>query len=123
MKDKLLFFLLVLLLLPTISTAAVMTTLEIEFTFSKPVSLELQLLGYRLYKEGDQVCETNNPNVSKITCDLLTEAGTFDFTLTAHYANGSESLPSPSFPHTISSAPPPPPPAGFIFMNTTAVTR
>lgn len=109
MKNVLLLFLLVLCCIPPINlNAAVMTTLEVEFAFSGAANQDQQLLGYRLYQEGKQICETNNPSVSKITCDLLAEAGTFDFTLTAHYINGSESPHSPSFPFSINSIPVPP---------------
>lgn len=105
MKNKLLLILLVLFFTPTLSTAAVTRTLEIEFAFTSPDILDTQLLGYRLYKEGQQACETSDPIVSTISCDILSEDGTFNFSLTAYYANGTESPQSPSFSFTIGSAP------------------
>jgi len=106
MKNKLLFLISLLILLPTISIAVELRTLEIEFAFTAPDSPEQQLLGYRLYKEGTQVCESDAPNTTQITCDIPTEDGTFNFFLTAYYSDGTESPPSPQFPFTISSTPP-----------------
>jgi hypothetical protein len=106
MKNTLLFFLFLFLVLimPTISVGAETHTMEVEFSFTAPDDPAKQLLGYRLYKEGEQVCETSDPNTSKVTCEILTEDGTFDFTLTAYYADSTESPASPSFPFTIASA-------------------
>ena len=84
MKNYPLFFLLLLFIIPTISNAAEMHTLEIDFSFSAPDNSAKQLLGYRLYKASEQVCETNDPSSSKITCEFLTGGGTYDFTLTAY---------------------------------------
>jgi hypothetical protein len=105
MKNNLLLFLFIFLLIPGFLSAAELHTLDIEFAFSDPGDPESQLLGYILYKEGDPVCETNDTDASMITCELLTEDGTFNFNLTAFYADGTESPPSPSFPFTISSMP------------------
>ncbi len=109
MKNTLLCLLLVLCLFPIITQAAVTKTLEVEFAFNDPGTQ--QLLGYRLYKDGTKVCQIANPNPSKITCDISTNTGTFNFALTAYYANGSESPPSASFPYTISSTTSPAPTA------------
>ena len=102
MKNKLLCLLFVLCLSPMTTQAAVTKTLEVEFAFNDPGTQ--QLLGYRLYKEGTKVCQTTNPSASKITCNISTNTGTYNFALTAYYANGSESPSSPSFPFTISSS-------------------
>jgi len=107
MKNKLLFLLFIFLLIPGISLAVETHTLDIEFAFSDPGNPEAQLMGYRLYKEGLQVCETNDPGATGITCDLFTEDGTFDFTLTAFYGDGTESPPSSAFPYTIETIPDP----------------
>jgi len=112
-KNRLLFFLLLSLFIPGISSAAIMHTLDIEFAFSGPDDPNSQLLGYRLYKEGEQVCETDNPAATSITCDFSSEDGTYNFTLTAFYDGDLESPPSPEFPFTIDSTtvtdPPPVP--------------
>ncbi len=108
MKKKLLLLFLIFFITPIISSAAVMTTLEIEFAFTTPDNPAQQLLGYRLYKEGEQVCESNDPNASTITCDIPTEEGTFNFTLAAYYSDSTESPQSPSFPFTIDATGTPP---------------
>ncbi len=77
--------------------------MEIDFSFSSPNDPARQLLGYRLFEEGRQVCETNDPSVSRISCSFLTENGTFNFTLAAYYSDGTESPPSPPFPFRIVS--------------------
>ncbi len=105
MKNKLLLFLFIFLLIPGISASAVMCSLNIEFTFAPLDDADRQLLGYKLYKNGEEVCKTDDPDTSRITCEFLTEEGTSDFTLTAYYSNDTESRPSPSFPLTIGSVP------------------
>lgn len=110
-KGNLLFLLLLILVIPlvTTGTARSMTfgaaerNLAIDFSFDAPVDSTKQLLGYRLYKEGVQVCTANQPSIAKMDCALLTEDGTFNFTLTAYYDDKSESLPSPSYPFVVSS--------------------
>lgn len=87
-----------------ISIGAEMRTVEIDFAFTPPADLAPQLQGYRLFKNGMQVCEAAAPIPGKITCDFVTDAGTFDFTLQAFYANGTKSSLSPSFPFTITAA-------------------
>jgi hypothetical protein len=94
---------LLLLGCPTVSIGAETRTLEIEFSFTTPNDPAKQLLGYRLYKEGEQVCDSNDHYTNKITCDIFTEDGIFNFTLTAYFFDGSESPPSPFFPFVIGS--------------------
>ena len=105
MKIKLLLFWFIFLLIPGISGGAVMRSLNIDFTFSAAEHSDRQLLGYKLYKDGKEVCKTDNPDASSITCEFPTEEGTFDFTLSAYYSNETESRPSPSFPFIIDSLP------------------
>jgi hypothetical protein len=109
MKNTLLPFLFIFLLIPGISTGAEMRTLEIEFSYTVPDDPVKHLVGYRLYKENEQVCQTENPGATTITCDLLTEDGTFDFTLTACFSDDTESTPSPTFQYTIGSTSTTPP--------------
>ena len=129
MKNNLLFFLFLLLLFPSISISAEMRTLEIEFSFTAPEDPAKLLLGYRLYREGEQVCETGTPSTPTISCDFLTEEGTFNFTLAAYYSDSTESPTSPSFPFTIvstsvtppdSNTSPPEPPTAIVSSSTAA---
>jgi len=105
MKNYTLLFLFLILAIPTISVAAEYHTMQVDFTFTATDDPVRQLIGYRLYEEADQVCEISDPDVSNITCTFATEDGTFDFTLTAIYSDGSESPHSPSFPFTIVTSP------------------
>ncbi len=125
MKNNLLFLFCLFLIIPTLSFGAeVYHTLSVDFSFSSSDDPTKQLSGYRLYKEGKQVCETNDPDASGITCDILTEDGTFYFTLTAYYTNNTESPSSPSFPFTIVSVAQPdtstPEPPTAILSSSTA---
>ncbi len=98
---KILFLLFLSLGTPIGSISAEMQTLEIEFSFTASNDSPKQLLGYRLYKDGEQVCDSYDHYTNKITCDIFTEDGIFNFTLVAYFFDGTESLPSPSFPFVI----------------------
>ncbi|GAB6194014.1 fibronectin type III domain-containing protein [Desulfocastanea catecholica] len=98
-----------------------MTTLEIEFAFPLPDYTEKQLSGYKLYKEGAEVCATFQPDVTRINCDIPTEQGTFSFTLSACYSDGTESPQSPVFPFTISSSTIPPTPPTAVVSSSASV--
>jgi PKD repeat protein len=108
LKNNLMWFLLALLVIPTVSFGAETYTLQIDFSFNTAPDPAKQLLGYRLYKEGEQVCQTAQPDSSSISCDFLSDAGTFNFTLTAYYSNNTESPHSPAFPFTLEPAATPP---------------
>jgi len=101
MKHNLLLLLFLFLITPTMSTGAETRTLVIDFSFNAPIDPAKQLLGYRLYQEGVKVCETTDPDASRMDCSLLTEDGTFNFTLSAYYSNATESPQSEPFPFTI----------------------
>ncbi len=103
MNNKLLLLLLVLLSTATLSNAAVVRTLQINFDYFPPDIPDQDLLGFRLYKEGQLVCETSVPSESSITCDIESEDGTFNFALAGVYSNDIESSHSPSYPFTITS--------------------
>lgn len=103
MKNVLLIFLL-LLAMPTLSMGTTGHTIEIEFSFTPSYDSQNPLLGYRLYKESEPVCDTSVPDSNVISCDITSEDGTFDFTLTALYSDNTESPSSPPFPFTLSSA-------------------
>lgn len=107
MKYFSLFFLL-LFFIPTTSIGAEMRTLEIEYSLTVQHGSEKVLSGYRLYKENQQACETDDPNANRIICDILTENGTFEFTLTAYYNDGTESPASNPFSFTIAGTTPTP---------------
>ncbi len=103
MKNTILLFLLILLAFPTLSIGAEKHTLAIEFSFNAPADQGKKVKGYRLYKEGKQVCQTTKPTASKMECQLLMEEDTTNFTLAAYYSNNTESPQSAPFPFTINT--------------------
>ena len=83
-------------------------TLEVSFSFTPPTELEDSFTGYQLFKGTTELCSvdsseviTSDPTTSVLSCTFLTEDGTFDFTLSAVYSDGSSSPLSPAFPYTI----------------------
>ena len=61
------------------------------------------LVGYNLYKEGVKVCTNNNPTDRAMNCSFESQAGTFNFTLTAFDTDGYESSHSSPYTFTLSS--------------------
>jgi len=61
MNNKLLLFLFVIFLFPVSTAGAEIRTIVTEIAFTASSDPGRQLLGYRLYGEGVQVCETINP--------------------------------------------------------------
>ena len=86
-----------------ITFGAIERHLEIDFSFDDPVDQTKKLVGYRLYKEGIRICATVDPAISRMTCAFSSVDGTFDFTLTAYYDDGTESLPSSAYSFVVSS--------------------
>ena len=125
MKNTLLICLFLFFVSPIYAISAEMHTMEIEFSFSAPDDPARLLSGYRLYQEGQQVCqtadtsETSEPGIYRITCGFMTDEGTFDFSLTALYSDGSESPQSPSFPFTITASGSTPNPEPLLAVITT----
>lgn len=91
-----------LLSLPVLAGAAINDhTIQIEFIFDYQAITDKTVTGYRLYKEGELVCETYSPEAQYFDCVVTSSTGVFDFTLTASYDNGTESPHSAPFPLTI----------------------
>lgn len=83
------------------AVGAEIRTIEVQFAFTAPADQAAQLLGYKLYKNGVQICETPDASASSMTCDFSTDAGTYSFALKAYYGDGTESPASPEFLYTI----------------------
>ena len=110
MKSKLLLFLFTLLLVPGVAFAFMAErTLEIKFAFDPSDDPEKNLLGYRLYKDGEPVTDCKITALDAMTCILNAEDGTFYFTLTAYYSDDTESPHSPSYSVKFVSPSEPPP--------------
>ena len=60
-----------------------------------------QVIGYRLYQEGNPACDSNSYDLQSMTCLITSEPGTFNFTMSALYSDQSESPQSTPFPFTI----------------------
>lgn len=61
-----------------------------EFTSATPPE-GTTLAGYKLYKEGTEVCNSDDPDDREMNCLFESETGTFSFTLTTLYSNNTES--------------------------------
>jgi hypothetical protein len=77
--------------------------LEINFSFDTQNIEGKEVSGYRLYMEGDLVCETEQveQEQQKIECSIISEPGTYNFTLSILYNDNSESPQSPPFPFAL----------------------
>jgi PKD repeat protein len=59
--------------------------------------------GYRLYQDGNRICETNDPDATAMDCSVSLPDGEFFFTLTAYFQDGTESPHSAPFAGIFSS--------------------
>ncbi len=66
-------------------------SVHIEWTYDYQPIEGRTLAGYRLYKEGVEICISNTPTPNYMDCTFESEEGTFDFTLTSFFSDGYES--------------------------------
>lgn len=109
MKKLALILFLLICFTPGVSLTAVSPQdIHIEWSYdTQPVDGKT-LAGYYLYKEGIQVCSTNIPEDKAMGCIIDSEPGTFNFTLTAFYSDGTESPHSPTYEFDLGTVTPPP---------------
>lgn len=88
--------------------------IQVDFTFDTVGDPSKQVVGYRLYQQGNPVCDSSSYDLQSMTCQITTDPGTFNFTMSALYSDQTESPQSASFPFTVISAPPPVPPIAVI---------
>ncbi len=62
------------------------------------------LVGFRLYKEGVLVSQIDDPAARSADCQVESEEGTFNFTLTAFYSGGTETPHSSPYTFTLSAS-------------------
>ncbi len=74
--------------------------------YSAPIEAELS--GYRLYKEGVQICQFDRPYDFEGDCEFTSDNGLYNFNLTAIFDDGSESPPSAPFPFLLGTEKPRP---------------
>ncbi|MCI5120041.1 MAG: PKD domain-containing protein, partial [Candidatus Electrothrix sp. AUS4] len=79
-------------------------SVHIEWTYDYQPIEGKTLVGYRLYKEGAEICVGNTPTPSYMDCTFESEEGTFDFTLTSFFSDGSESPHSEPFTFTLNAS-------------------
>ncbi len=75
--------------------------IHVSFNFDTGRGQGSRVSGFRLYQEGKLICETNDPNSNSIDCKIASPGGSFLFTLTVYYDDGSESQHSEPFSYTI----------------------
>jgi len=77
-------------------------SIHIEWDFdSQGIPDGLELSAYRLYQEGNQVCQFDSPYDFAGDCEFQSNSGRYNFTLTAVFDDGSESPGSASFPFVL----------------------
>ncbi len=81
--------------------------IHIEWSFDDQSVEGKSLVGYNLYKEGIKVCSDSSPEDKKMDCVIVSEPGTYDFTLTALYSDYSESPHSPPYSFHLGTEQPP----------------
>ena len=81
------------------NTAVIEHQLQINFSYDTQAVPDKQVTGYRLYMEGDLVCETAQvtPQIQSIACTVVSESGTYAFTLSAIFDDNSEGPQSAPF--------------------------
>ena len=75
--------------------------INVSFNFDTANSQGHRVSGFRLYKEGKLICETKDPESKNIECNIASPGGSFLFTMTAYYDDGSESIHSQPFSYKI----------------------
>jgi len=79
--------------------AMVSHSIHIEWDFeSQDIPDDLELSAYRLYQEGNQVCQFDSPYDFEGDCEFQSNDGRYNFTMTAVFDDGSESPGSAPFP-------------------------
>jgi len=76
-------------------------TIHVNFNFDTGDDRGNRISGFRLYKEGKLICETRDSKSNRIDCDIASPGGSFLFTMTTYYEDGSESRHSEPFSYTI----------------------
>ena len=75
--------------------------IQVDFAFDSAADPNKQVIGYRLYQEGNPACDSDIYDLQSMTCLITSSAGTFNFTMSAIYDDGNESPQSAPFPFTL----------------------
>ena len=75
--------------------------IQVSFSFDTENDQDNRISGFRLYKEGKLICEVKDPKSKSIVCDFTSPGGSFLFTMTTYFKDGSESPHSEPFSYTL----------------------
>lgn len=80
-----------------VSAMAGSKPIEVEFSFTVPP--DKTVAGYRLYRDGTQVCNTVETSPGTMECTLAADvpSSAANYTLVAVYDNNTQSPPSPGY--------------------------
>lgn len=73
---------------------------HIEWSYDHNAVSDQEMLGYKLYKEGEMICVFSGIEIKEGDCLFYSEVGTYDFTLTA-YGEQIESVHSATYSHDL----------------------
>lgn len=79
--------------------------IQIDFSFDTQSVADKSVTGYHLYKDGVLVCQAGPVEPQSFSCDIYSDVGTFDFTISAVYDDLSESPQSAPFAFAIENTP------------------
>jgi hypothetical protein len=80
---------LIFCLMPAHLFASQNRSLYIEFSYEEPDIPGVEVSGFRLYKDGVQVCQINSYYSQSFECEFQSGNGKFDFTLAPLFSNNS----------------------------------
>ncbi len=75
--------------------------IQVDFTFDSTADPSKQVVGYRLYQQGNPACDSSSYDLQSMTCVITSDPGTYNFTMSARYSDQTESPQSTPFPFTI----------------------
>lgn len=90
--------LLLAMLIPIAAWAEDARSIHVEWGYTSPS--EPEVTGFKLYQEGIAVCQVLDPSATAMDCEVTLTATTTNFTLTATFADDTESPHSAPFAFT-----------------------
>ncbi len=93
-------FLLTLLITKNLYAAVHEYEVQVDYSFNTLAVPDKQVVGYRLFKENDEIYYSEPNEAQTINCSVLSESGSYNFYLSAVYDDNSESPRSDPFEYT-----------------------
>ncbi len=75
--------------------------IQVDYSFNTLAVSDKDVIGYRLFKENDEIYYSEPTETQTITCSVLSESGTYNFYLSAVYNDSSDSPLSDPFQYTL----------------------